>query len=152
MVAQVEDRFSKSDHLIAAQLLDCSLFPKFVQSFPLAQLSCAIKLWPTALNNKEKLQTELAALYRHTELHTGKSALTLFQTIHENNLQEALSETCTRDPSKDHHHNSHDLRRGRAELLNIKENQNIRQKHNGTTATERPGYAFHRKPVHPGTN
>ena len=33
MIAQVEDRFSKSDHLIAAQLVDCTLFPKFVMSF-----------------------------------------------------------------------------------------------------------------------
>ena len=95
MIAQVEDRFSKSDHLIAAQLVDCSLFPKFVRSFPEAQLACAIKLWPTALMNEGKLQTELALLYGHTELHTGKSALSLFQAIHENNLQEALSETCT---------------------------------------------------------
>ena len=94
MIAQVEDRFSKSDHLIAAQLVDCSLFPKFVKSGE-AQLTCAIKLWPTALMNKGKLQTELALLYGHTELHTGKSALLLFQAIRENNLQEALSETCT---------------------------------------------------------
>ena len=95
MIAQVEDRFSQSDHLIAAQLVDCSLFPKFVKSFPEAQLACAVKLWPTALTNKGKLQTELALLYGHTELHTGTSALELFQAIRENNLQEALSETCT---------------------------------------------------------
>ncbi|KAM4557752.1 zinc finger MYM-type protein 1-like [Odontesthes bonariensis] len=95
MIAQVEDRFSKSDHLIAAQLVDCSLFAKFLNSFPEVQLACAIKLWPTALNNMGKLRTELALLYGHTELHTGKSALSLFQALHENNLQEALSETCT---------------------------------------------------------
>ncbi|XP_053269531.1 zinc finger MYM-type protein 1 [Pleuronectes platessa] len=95
MIVQVEDRFSKSDHLIAAQLVDCSLFPKFVRSFPEAQLACALKLWPTALTNEGKLQTELALLYGHTELHTGKSALLLFQAIRENNLQEVLSETCT---------------------------------------------------------
>ena len=68
---------------------------KFVKSIPEAQLACAIKLWPTALINEGKLQTELALLYGHTEQHTGKSALSLFQAIHENNLQEALSETCT---------------------------------------------------------
>ena len=95
MIAQVEDRFSQSDHLIAAQLVDCTLFPKFVKSFPEAQLTCAIKLWPTALMNEGKLQTELTLFYRHTELHTGKSALLLFKAIHDNNLQEALSETCT---------------------------------------------------------
>ena len=70
-------------------------FPKFVKSFPESQLACAIKLWPTALRNEGKLQTELALLYGHTELRTGKSALLLFQAIRENNLQEALSETCT---------------------------------------------------------
>ena len=95
MIAQVEDRFSQSDHLIAAQLVDCTLFPKFVKSFPEAQLTCAIKLWPTALMNEGKLQTELTLFYRHTKLHTGKSALLLFKAIHDNNLQEALSETCT---------------------------------------------------------
>uniref|UniRef100_A0A3Q2Z865 TTF-type domain-containing protein n=1 Tax=Hippocampus comes TaxID=109280 RepID=A0A3Q2Z865_HIPCM len=94
MIAQVEDRFSNSDYLIAAQLVDCSLFPKFAASFPVAQLSCAIKLWPSALKNKEKLQSELNILYQHNQLYAGKSALSLLQTISETGLQDILSETC----------------------------------------------------------
>ncbi|XP_060951206.1 zinc finger MYM-type protein 1-like [Limanda limanda] len=95
MIAQVEDRFSNIDHLLAAQLVDCSLFPKFVKSFPEAQLACAIKLWPRALMNEGKLQHELALLYGQPALHTGKSALLLFQAIRESHLQDVLSETCT---------------------------------------------------------
>ncbi|XP_077426473.1 uncharacterized protein LOC144054927 isoform X2 [Vanacampus margaritifer] len=94
MIAQVEDRFSNSDYLVAAQLVDCSLFPKFAASFPAAQLSCAIKLWPSPLRNKDKLQSELNILYQHNQLYAGKSALALFQTIRETGLQEILSETC----------------------------------------------------------
>ena len=65
MIAQVEDRFFKSDHLIATQLVDCTLFPKFVKSFPESQLACAIKLWLTALMHEGKLQTELALCCTH---------------------------------------------------------------------------------------
>ncbi|CAL8370445.1 unnamed protein product [Boreogadus saida] len=62
-ISQVQDRFAKSDHLIAAKLIDCTLFPKFVQAFPEAELDCAFKLWP--INNKVKLKTELKSLYLH---------------------------------------------------------------------------------------
>ncbi|XP_077575184.1 uncharacterized protein LOC144198169 [Stigmatopora nigra] len=95
MIAQVKDRFSDSDYLIASQLVDCSLFPKFAAAFPVSQLDCAIKLWPSALKNKEKLQSELSVLYQHNQLYAGKSALSLLQTITETGLQEILSETCT---------------------------------------------------------
>ena len=93
VISQVEERFTKSDHLIAAKLIDCTLFPKFVQSFPEAELECAIKLWP--ITNKAKLKTELMSLYQHSELSKGNTALSLLKSIHENNLQEALSETVT---------------------------------------------------------
>nr|XP_057944564.1 uncharacterized protein LOC131139212 [Doryrhamphus excisus] len=95
MIAQVEDRFSNSDYLIAAQLVDCSLFSKFSETFPSAQLNCAIKLWPAVLKNKEKLQSELSILYQHKQLYGGKSTLSLLQTICDNSLLEILSETCT---------------------------------------------------------
>jgi hypothetical protein len=48
-------------------------------------------LWP--LDNKEKLKTEQITLYRHSELHTGKAALSLLKSIYENNLEEAFDET-----------------------------------------------------------
>ena len=91
-ISQVQDRFAKSDHLIAAKLINCTLFPKFVQAFPEAELDCAFTLWP--INNKVKLITELKSLYLHSVLSNGNNtALSLLKSIHENNLQEALSET-----------------------------------------------------------
>lgn len=95
VLSQVEERFTKSDHLIAAKLIDCTLFPhtKFVQSFPEAELECAVKLWP--ITNEAKQKTELRSLYQHSELSKGNTALSILKSIHENNLQEALSETVT---------------------------------------------------------
>ena len=93
VISQVEQRFSQSDHLIAAKLIDSSLFPQFVLSLPTSEVDCAVKLWP--LGNEEKLKSELTTLYRHTELHTGKTALSLLRSIHDNNLEEAFSETVT---------------------------------------------------------
>ncbi|KAJ4925580.1 hypothetical protein JOQ06_018306 [Pogonophryne albipinna] len=81
VISQVEQRFSQSDHLIAAQLVDSSFFPQHVLSFPTPELDCAVKLWP-ALGNKEKLKSELTTLYRHSELHTGNTALSLLKSIH----------------------------------------------------------------------
>ncbi|KAK0145279.1 Zinc finger MYM-type protein 1 [Merluccius polli] len=91
VISQVEQRFSQSDHLIAAKLVDSSFFPQFVLSFPTSELDCAVKLWP--LDNKEKLKSELITLYRHSELHTGKTALSLLKSIFENNLEENFAET-----------------------------------------------------------
>ncbi|KAK0156419.1 Zinc finger MYM-type protein 1 [Merluccius polli] len=64
---------------------------QFVLSFPTSELDCAVKLWP--LDNKEKLKSELITLYCHSELHTGKTALSLLKSIYENNLEEAFAET-----------------------------------------------------------
>ncbi|KAK0146606.1 hypothetical protein N1851_014060 [Merluccius polli] len=50
-ISQVDQRFSQSDHLIAAKLVDSSLFLQFVLSFPTSELDCAVKLWPVG---KEK--------------------------------------------------------------------------------------------------
>ncbi|KAL7394625.1 hypothetical protein ABVT39_000772 [Epinephelus coioides] len=66
VISQV--RFSQSDHLIAAKLVDTSLFPDFVQSFPTPEFDCAVKIWP--VGNTEKLKSELTSLYHHTELHS----------------------------------------------------------------------------------
>ncbi|KAI9517923.1 hypothetical protein NQZ68_001092, partial [Dissostichus eleginoides] len=74
VISQVEQRFSQSDHLIAAKLVDSSFFPQHVLSFSTPELDCAVKLWP-ALGNKEKLKSELTTLYHHSELHTGTTAL-----------------------------------------------------------------------------
>lgn len=92
VISQVEQRFSQSDHLIAAKLVDSSFFPQHVLSFPTPELDCAVKLWP-ALGNKEKLKSELTTLYRHSELHTGNTALSLLKSIHENNLEDTFAET-----------------------------------------------------------
>lgn len=47
----------KSDHLIAAQLVDCTHFTNSIKSFSSADLECATKIWPKA--NKVQLATEL---------------------------------------------------------------------------------------------
>ncbi|KAJ4925868.1 hypothetical protein JOQ06_008054 [Pogonophryne albipinna] len=92
VISQVEQRFSQSDHLIAAKLVDSSFFPQHVLSLPTPELDCAVKCWP-ALGNKEKLKSELTMLYRHSELHTGNTALSLLKSIHENNLEDTFAAT-----------------------------------------------------------
>ncbi|XP_041727205.2 uncharacterized protein LOC121557809 [Coregonus clupeaformis] len=94
VITHVRHRFSQSsDHLIAAKLVNPTLFSKFVglDSFPCSALQCAAKLWP--VGNTGKLKSELTSLYRHTELHSGTTALSLLKTIGEHNLQDVLSET-----------------------------------------------------------
>lgn len=59
-VAQVEERFCKSIHLIAAQLVSCT-HSKFIKLFPRVKHECAIRIWPVA--NKVQLETELQSLY-----------------------------------------------------------------------------------------
>ncbi|XP_071210172.1 uncharacterized protein [Salvelinus alpinus] len=92
IVTHVHHRFSQgSDHLIAAKLVNPTLFSKFVGCFPCSALQCAAKLWPVV--NTGKLKDELTSLYQHTELHRGTTALSLLKTISELNLQDVLSET-----------------------------------------------------------
>lgn len=55
--AQVKERFCKSSHLIAAQLVDCTHFTNSIKSFSSADLECATKIWPKA--NKVQLATKL---------------------------------------------------------------------------------------------
>ena len=61
VISQVGQRFGNSDHLIAAKLVDSSLFPQFTKSFPTAEFICAVKLWPIA--NPEKMKTELKTFH-----------------------------------------------------------------------------------------
>ncbi|XP_028670787.1 uncharacterized protein LOC114661764 [Erpetoichthys calabaricus] len=93
VLSQVDERFSESDHLIAARLVDGTLFPKFASSFPVVELEFAARLWPVA--NKEKLKTELTSLYQHVELIRGTTMLSLLNSVHEYNLQDVMSETVT---------------------------------------------------------
>ncbi|KAJ4946436.1 hypothetical protein JOQ06_024103 [Pogonophryne albipinna] len=104
VISQVEQRFSQSDHLIAAKLVDSSFFPQHVLSFPTPELDCAVKLLP-ALGNKEKLKSELTTLYRHSELHTGNTALSLLKSVHENNLEDT-EELFQLQQDKDFHYNT----------------------------------------------
>ncbi len=67
VISQVEQRFSQSDHLIAAKLVDSSLFLQFVLSFPTSELDCAVKLWPvekTRENNLEEAFAETVTLLK----------------------------------------------------------------------------------------
>ncbi|XP_028327722.1 zinc finger MYM-type protein 1-like isoform X2 [Gouania willdenowi] len=76
VLGQGEERFTnftKSDHLIAAKLTNCTLFPKFVRSFPQAELERAVKLWPKTNKNTMGQQrlNALAMLSIENELIQG---------------------------------------------------------------------------------
>lgn len=90
VVVQVQKRFCKGNHLIALQVVDCTLFSKCVTTFSSAKVQCALKIWPTV--NKVKLETELKSVYSHSELHMG-STLCLLKLTHKNNLQDVFSVT-----------------------------------------------------------
>lgn len=95
VVAQVEERFCKSDHLIAAQLVDCTLFRK---SFPSAELEYATNIWP--IGNKVELKAEMKSLYTQICLYTQS----LLQWVYDNSLQDDLSETVTADTNNTNMH------------------------------------------------
>ncbi|KAL0152798.1 hypothetical protein M9458_052521 [Cirrhinus mrigala] len=87
------ERFSFTDHLVSATLLQADRFEQYTMAFPEDALSRTLKAYPVL--DRSKLKTELSLIYCKEEFRACCGALDLLQLFMENNLEEVFSETVT---------------------------------------------------------
>ncbi|KAL1276105.1 hypothetical protein QQF64_035728 [Cirrhinus molitorella] len=87
------ERFSFTDHLISATLLQADRFEQYTTAFPEDALSRTLKAYPVL--DGSKLKTELGLIYCKDEFRTCCGALDLLQLFMQNNFEEVFSETVT---------------------------------------------------------
>ncbi|RXN05739.1 zinc finger MYM-type 1-like protein [Labeo rohita] len=87
------ERFSFTDHLVSATLLQADRFEQYTMAFPEDALSRTLKAYPVL--DGSKLKTELSLIYCKEEFRACCGALDLLQLFMENNLEEVFSETVT---------------------------------------------------------
>lgn len=77
--------------MLASQILDCAHIELYAQNFLYHLLNVITNLYPFL--NKERLKTELQAVYRQTEIFVSvKTIIELVKTIYEKNLEEIFQE------------------------------------------------------------
>lgn len=86
-----KERFSFTDHLVSATLLQGEMFERYQHSFPDEALNTTVSSYP--MLNKAKLKTELSLIYENPEFKHCCGALALYQVLMGYNLQETFSET-----------------------------------------------------------
>ncbi|KAL1279200.1 hypothetical protein QQF64_025873 [Cirrhinus molitorella] len=87
------ERFSFTNHLVSATLLQADRFEQYTLEFPENALSMTLKAYPVL--NSNKLKTELSLIYSKEEFRTCCGAVDLLQLFMENNLVDVFSETVT---------------------------------------------------------
>ncbi len=87
------ERFSFTDHLVSATLMQADKFEQYTVAFPEEALSRTLKAYPVL--NGSKLKTELSLIYCKEEFRTCLGAVDLLHLFMENNLEEVFSETVT---------------------------------------------------------
>lgn len=87
------ERFSFTNHLVSATLLQGDRFEQFMVVFPEDALSRTLKAYPVL--NGSKLKTELSLIYCKEDFRACCGAVDLLQLFIENNLEEIFSETVT---------------------------------------------------------
>ncbi|XP_056097705.1 uncharacterized protein LOC130076590 [Rhinichthys klamathensis goyatoka] len=93
ILGHTRERFSFTDHLVCATLLQGDRFDEYKDTFPADALSSTIRAYP--MLNGSKLKTELSLIYSKQEFCACRGAVDLFQLFMENNLEEVFSETVT---------------------------------------------------------
>ncbi|CAM4328207.1 unnamed protein product [Leuciscus chuanchicus] len=93
ILGHTRERFSFTDHLVCATLLQGDRFDEYKDTFPDDALSSTIRAYP--MLNGSKLKTELSLIYSKQEFSACRGAVDLFQLFMENNLEEVFSETVT---------------------------------------------------------
>ncbi|XP_067249008.1 zinc finger MYM-type protein 1-like isoform X2 [Chanodichthys erythropterus] len=87
------ERFSFTNHLVSATLLQGDKFEQFKITFPEDALSRTLKAYPVL--NGSKLKTELSLIYCKEDFRGCYGAVDLLQLFMENNLEVVFSETVT---------------------------------------------------------
>ncbi|CAM4619203.1 unnamed protein product [Leuciscus chuanchicus] len=86
ILGHTRERFSFTDHLVCATLLQGDRFDEYKDTFPDDALSSTIRAYP--MLNGSKLKTELSLIYSKQEFSACRGAVDLFQLFMENNLEE----------------------------------------------------------------
>ncbi|XP_034720673.1 uncharacterized protein LOC117939438 [Etheostoma cragini] len=93
ILGHTRERFSFTDHLVCATLLQGDRFEEYKGSFLEDALSSTVKAYP--MLSGSKLKMELSLIYSKEEFKACRGAVDLFQLFMENNLEEVFSETVT---------------------------------------------------------
>ena len=91
ILAHCKERFSFTDHLVSATLLQGDLFGRYCHSFPTEALHATVKAYP--MLDQAKLHTELSLIYENPEFKGCCGALAVYQLLMSYNLQDTFSET-----------------------------------------------------------
>ncbi|XP_059381654.1 uncharacterized protein LOC132116810 [Carassius carassius] len=91
IMSHAKERFSFTNHLISATLLQGDLFPQHNRKFPDSALGTTVDAYP--MLDKARLKTELSLIYENEDFQGCSGALALFQVVMENNLQDTFTET-----------------------------------------------------------
>ncbi|KAF3851540.1 hypothetical protein F7725_005346, partial [Dissostichus mawsoni] len=90
ILGHTRERFSFTNHLVSATLLQGDRFEEYKMAFPEDALRKTLKAYP--MLNGSKLKTELSLIYSKEEFKACRGAMDLFQLFMENNLEEVFSE------------------------------------------------------------
>ncbi|KAG1933968.1 zinc finger MYM-type protein 1-like [Pimephales promelas] len=93
ILGHIMERFSFTNHLVSATLLQGDRFELYTVLFPEDALSKTLKAYPVL--NGSKLKTELSLIYCKEDFRACCGAVDLLQLFIENNLEEIFSETVT---------------------------------------------------------
>lgn len=91
ILVHTKERFSFTDHLVSATLLQREMFEQHCHTFPVEALNITARAYP--MLNKTKLKTELSLIYESPEFKGCCGALALYQVLLKYNLQDTFSET-----------------------------------------------------------
>ncbi|KAF2900534.1 hypothetical protein ILUMI_05652 [Ignelater luminosus] len=90
-MAEIRDRFTFNNHLIAAQLFYTEKFLLYKNAFSEILLDCVRRNYPTI--NTSKLKSELEVIYSREEFYESAGALAILQLFMNMNLLETFSES-----------------------------------------------------------
>ncbi|KAL6455123.1 hypothetical protein MHYP_G00364300 [Metynnis hypsauchen] len=93
ILGHTRGRFSFTDHLVSATLLQGNRFEQYNTAFPEEALSNTIKAYPVL--RQGELKTEVSLIYSKEEFKACCGAVGLFQLFMQNNLEEVFPETVT---------------------------------------------------------
>ena len=79
ILAHAKQRFSFSDHLLSATLLQAEMFEQHCHTFPVEALNATVRAYP--MLNKGKLRRELSLIFENPEFKGCCGALAQYQVL-----------------------------------------------------------------------
>ena len=91
IINNLKERFAFQGHLVAASLVCSEKFVEYHDKFPENELDLTCSAY--SILNKQRLRTELCALYSNSECRALRGAVPFLKFIVSNNLSETMAET-----------------------------------------------------------